>query len=79
MSRKDYTDGLKFIPWLWDRRKGHLLGLFGNAGLGLGLLFYSLPDITGIIFGSFFGIIVPTIIGVALKRDYNDAKQGFSR
>lgn len=79
MTRKDYTNGLKFIPWLWDRRKGHLLGLFGNMGLGLGLLISSFPDVGGIIFGSFFGIIVPIIIGFALKRDYNDAKQGFSR
>jgi hypothetical protein len=79
MNKQDYTDGLKFIPWLLKYRKGHLLGLFGNLILGQALLISSYPDIEGVCFGSFFGILVPILIGYLLKRDYNDLKQGFSR
>jgi len=77
--KRDLTDGLKFFPWLWKYRKGHLLGLLGNLGLGWGAFIYSYPDISGILVTAFFGTLVPILFGFLLRRDYNDAKQGFSR
>jgi hypothetical protein len=83
VSKKDYTGGYEWWPWLWYMRKGHMLGFFGNLLLGwIGGVSAAIDEpsdwIAYAVIG-FFGIFAPVTIGYLLRRDYRESKKGISR
>jgi len=83
-SRKDYTCGYEFLPWLWWMRRMYLLGFFGNLALGWfgGITSFNPnnenPDWMGYSIIGFFGVSVPVLIGYLLRRDYKNLQKGIS-
>jgi hypothetical protein len=78
----DYTDGLSFFAWVWDRRKLLIVSVLLNAFFGykaLGGYFEYGRETATLIASIFFGLCVPAIIVGLLIREYRNAKNGIIR
>lgn len=78
----DYTGGLTFFPWLWNKRKMMIVALAMNVFFGYkayqGYLEYGKETPT-LIASIFFGIGVPAFILFMLIREHRGLKKGIVR
>ena len=81
VSEGDFTGGYEFFPWLWYMRKFYVLAFFLNIFMGYQAAkgYFEYEDVVALIAGAFFGLVVPSIIGYLLVRDYKEKKRGISR
>lgn len=75
VGKGDATGGYSWFPWLIWMRTMYVVGFFLNLIFGIIGLVTTWPETAGILFGIMFGVIAPTIIGIALARDYKKLKK----
>ena len=80
--KQDYTNGMKFFPWLWKYRKMLILGFALNVFFGYKAYegyFENGEETVTLLASIFFGICVPTLIAVLTVRDWRGLKRGIVR
>lgn len=73
----DYTNGYEFLPWLYRMRPMHTLGFLGNIFIGImSIVTSEYIDVLTIVIGTFFGVLVPSLIMFLLRREYKQLQRG---
>ena len=80
-SKKDYTGGYDFLPWLIHMRlRGYVIPSFGLLAGGI-YCFFSLEDSYDVTFQKWAGvgcIIASALIQILLRREYLKLKLGIT-
>ena len=83
-TTNDSTAGYEWAPWLWYMRKMHVLGFLMNVLVGFIGGFSNTDggtnmDLASYVIIGLFGIAIPTLIALLVRRDYKEGKLGKSR
>lgn len=83
-TTNDSTAGYEWAPWLWYMRRMHLVGLLVNVLVGFIGGFSNTDggtnmDLANFIIIGLFGVFIPTLISLLLRRDYKEGKKGITR
>lgn len=85
IDKKDYTGGYKFWPWLIYMRSFYVVGILGNIFLGWygGLSVFNEysdnPGWIGYAMIASFGVCIPVLLSLLLRREYFESKRGIKR